>query len=305
MNDRVLNVIAGSKDKPLKIGNIEIDCYVLEGEIRVLSQRGIIIGLGMPNPGSVGVTETPRFFTSERMKPFINNDLTESLKNPILFNPPHGGRTAYGYPAEILPKLCNAILSARDAGVLTKRWDHIVKRSHMLIRGLASVGIIALIDEATGYQDKRHREALQTILNEYLLDEARPWVKIFPLEFYKELFRLKGWEWEALPDNKKPNTPSVVGKYTNNLIYQRLFSGFSKELVKELEKINPKNEIGNRLLRHHQWFEEHKGLPLLNVHIAIIIALMRGNTSWISFERSVKRAFPIKGDQDELNLDKD
>ena len=34
-----LKVIAGAPDKPLKIGDIEIDCYVLEGEKRVLSQR--------------------------------------------------------------------------------------------------------------------------------------------------------------------------------------------------------------------------------------------------------------------------
>ena len=62
----------------------------------------------------------------------------------------------------------------------------------MLMRSFAKVGIIALVDEATGYQDKREKDALQELLSIYLTEEKLKWAKTFPDEFYKHLFRLRG-----------------------------------------------------------------------------------------------------------------
>ena len=45
--DIIKQVICGSPDRPLIIGDIEIQCYVLEDETRVLSQRGLLGGIGM------------------------------------------------------------------------------------------------------------------------------------------------------------------------------------------------------------------------------------------------------------------
>src|SRR2546422_1972741 len=41
----------GSTDHPLTIGDIELPCYVLEDETRVLSQRGLQGGIGMSTGG--------------------------------------------------------------------------------------------------------------------------------------------------------------------------------------------------------------------------------------------------------------
>src|SRR5262245_52142332 len=41
----------GDPDHPLKIGDIEIPCYVLEGGTRVITNRGIQRGLGMAQSG--------------------------------------------------------------------------------------------------------------------------------------------------------------------------------------------------------------------------------------------------------------
>ena len=67
----------------------------------------------------------------------------------------------------------------------------------ILAPALARVGIIALIDEATGYQEIRDRQALQQILDKYLLKEYAAWAKRFPDEFYKQIFKLRGWEWRG------------------------------------------------------------------------------------------------------------
>src|ERR1700722_15251552 len=41
----------GSPDHPLRIGDIEISCYVLADETRVITNRGIQRGLGMAQSG--------------------------------------------------------------------------------------------------------------------------------------------------------------------------------------------------------------------------------------------------------------
>ena len=99
-----LKVIHGDADHPLRIGDIEIPCYVLEGEIRVLSQRGMISGLGM----GTGDDRLSAFVGGKAITAFISNDLTETIRNPIRFVPPHGGRSAFGYPATILADICDA-----------------------------------------------------------------------------------------------------------------------------------------------------------------------------------------------------
>ena len=38
MPEKIINAIYGAADKPLKIGNVEIPCYVLEDDRRVLAQ---------------------------------------------------------------------------------------------------------------------------------------------------------------------------------------------------------------------------------------------------------------------------
>ena len=47
-----LQVIAGTPDHPLVISGVEIQCYVLEGEERVLSQTGMLKGVRLPHGGS-------------------------------------------------------------------------------------------------------------------------------------------------------------------------------------------------------------------------------------------------------------
>ena len=63
------------------------------------------------------------------------------------------------------------------------------------MRAFARVGITALVDEATGYQYEREHDELQKILKAYISEELLPWQKRFPDIFYKELFRLNGWNY--------------------------------------------------------------------------------------------------------------
>ena len=121
-------------------------------------------------------------------------DLISRANSPIRFIPPIGA-PADGYEATILPDICAVIIEAGRQGKLGKRLAHLAERCAILQHGFATLGIIALVDEATGYQDVRARDALAKILERFVAKELQPYVRTFPPEFYKQIFRLYGWDY--------------------------------------------------------------------------------------------------------------
>ncbi len=164
----------------------------------------------------------------------------------------------------------------------------------MLMRAFAKVGIIALVDEATGFQEVRDNLALQAILDKFLRKEFATWAKCFPVDFYREIFRLRKWEWRGM----KINRPQVVAHYTNDIVYKRLAPG----ILKELKIKNPKDDKGRRKAKYYQWLTEDVGHPALAQHLYAVIGLMRIADSWEGFKRMLDRAYPQKGDTPQLEL---
>ncbi len=296
MSKKPLKVIAGAPDHPLVIGDIEIPCYVLEDETRVLSQQGFLTAIGRARKARAGqkdrVDNLPTFLSANNLKPYVSSDLIGST-TPIPFKPSHGGSTGYGYRAELLPQVCEVYLRARDAGALGKNQLHIAEQADILIRALATVGVIALVDEATGYQRIRVERALATILEKFIAKELQPWTKTFPYEFYEQIFRLKGWNG---PHGHKRSP--IIGAMTNDLVYARL----APAILDELRRKNPKNRSGNRIHRHHQWFTTEPGHPKLKEHLAAVIALMRASPNWIAFQRNMARSLPKQNEQFMLEI---
>ena len=288
-----LKVIAGAPDRPLVIGDIEIPCYVLEDETRVLSQGGLYAAIGAQVHGTVaveGVAKEPRFAASKAISSYKDGDLRVWLRNPILFEV--GGNLAYGYPATLLVDICDALLEARNAGSLHYRQIPMAERCELIIRGLANVGITALVDEATGYQELRPLRALAEILEQFIAEELQPWTKTFPFEFYRQIFRLKGW---GEPDGTK--RPSVIGHYTNDLVYDRI----APYLLELLRRRNPSID-GRRESHHHRWFTPYYGHPKLKEHIAAVLALMKISSNWDEFYHRLDIALPkrLPGDAPDL-----
>jgi hypothetical protein len=109
-----------------------------------------------------------------------------------------------------------------------------------------------------------------------LLKEFAAWAKTFPDEFYHEIIRLKGWA--TIQINKRP---SVIGRYTNDIVYERLAPG----ILSELQNKNPVLDSGHRRVRHHQFLTDEIGHPALAQHLYAVIALMRS----ASIGRSLSR----------------
>lgn len=241
-----------------------------------------------------GEDQVPAILYGKAINPFISKEILAKTA-PVIFRLPNGSK-AYGFRAELLPEVCEIYLKARDAGVLPSNQRHVAVQAEIIIRALAKVGIIALVDEATGYQDYRARTALNEILEQFIADELRKWTKTFPDEFYRQMFRLREWEFKASSIRRRP---SVVGKYTNNIIYDRLAPG----ILDELRRKNPRTESGRRKHKHFQWLTEDVGDPRLREHLASVITLMKASNKWDQFMRMLDRALPRFGHTGELALD--
>ncbi len=298
MKDKMLIAQYGSEKTPLTINGIEIPCFVLSDGKRVVTQRGLIKALGM----SVGSTKgraddrIMQLIGQDRFSDLITSELAMMSKSPIKFKMPTG-MIAFGYEATILVDICDMIIQAAKKDRLLKSQIHIGERAEILFRGFAKTGIIALVDEATGYQKVRDTDALQRFLQKFLENEKGKWVTTFPPDFFEAIFKMKGWSWKEATSSKKPQ---VVGHYINNYLYSRL----APSVLKELREKNPKNEAGNRKGKHTQWINPDYGHPILKERLNTLTAFARAcGFNWTQWDRMVKRAFPKFGDDGSQELE--
>jgi hypothetical protein len=278
----------------LKVGDRQIPCSVLGNGLRVFSTRGLNRAMGMKKTGAPeglrsGAPQLPAFLASVALKPFISSDLSVRLISPIQYRPKHGGRTAFGYEAMLLPEICEAILDAEKAGDLKTNQKPLAEMAGILIRAFARVGVIALVDEATGYQQERARDELNRILEAYISAELLPWTKRFPDEFFKHTFRLHGWEYKA----GSMQSPRYLGRFINKTIYEPMPRG----VLDALRHLNPPNEAGYRRHRHHQFLTPDTGNPHLDKQIVAVTTLERISSSKEQFWQNFEKAFPKKGQQ--------
>lgn len=280
------DAVTAINDGSLVIGNQEIRCAVLSDGKRVLAQQTVLQTLGRARSakGKTGSEAggPPPFLAAANLQEFISDELQE-IFDPIPYRPLTGGR-AYGYRAEILPLVCDVYLEARKADKLLRSQEPVAEICEILVRSLAKVGIIALVDEATGYQEVRARDELQRILEFYVQAELRTWTKMFPDEFFEQVYRLQGWDY-------KPGTAKrtqYVGKLINKYVYDQLPPG----VLDELRQLNPVTEKGWRKNKHHQYLTTDTGNKHLDRQISTVTTLMRISDSKEHFEEMFERAFP-------------
>lgn len=278
------------REGSIKIGELELPCAVLEDGRRVLTQSGVMLALGRARQVKSrkyfdADINLPAFLQAKNLKPFISKDL-EVTSSRIDFRT-LAGTKAFGFTAEVLPSICEVFIDAEREDKLAENQRHIAIRARILYKGFAKLGIIALVDEATGYQEIRARDALQAYLERFIRKELAAWVKTFPDDFFRELYRLKRWSW-----NGTSRRPGVVGHYIKDLIYERLGHG----VLAELERKNPSDGKGQRKSKHHQWLTADIGNPALAQHMYALIGFMRAEDDWETFKARFSRAYPKKGD---------
>lgn len=272
----------GDAEHPLRIGDVEIQCYVLDDGRRVISQRGFQSGIDISSGG--GALRLLRMMAFFESKGIDCRGLTSRINNPIKFVAQ--GAMAHGYEANDLADMCDVILDARKAGVLSPQRLHMADRCEMLVRSFARVGITALVDEATGYQYSRTREELQRLLERYLSKELARWQPTFDADFYKHMFRLKEWKYDPSTSRR----PFHAARLTVDLVYNRIHPDLLKELKQsraEWEQSGKKK--GGKL---HQFLTTGEGHPRLRQHLEGVIVAMKLSKTWGEFYERLDMLYP-------------
>jgi hypothetical protein len=290
----------GSPDSPLIIGEAKLACYVLEDGTRLITQEALLVALGRaPKAKKKGQTQSESlvddslsFLVPSNLKHLISNNITWTTK-PVIFRS-KSGKLAKGYKAEVLPEVCELYLKARDVGTLFSSQLHIAKAADLMMRGLATVGIIALVDEATGYQKDRSDNGLSKILDAFIAKELQPYVKKFPPEFYEQLFRL-----HHLPYDKWKR-PQYFGKITRDIIYRRLAPGIWDEMKSKVAR----NEEGRPTQHMHRYLTPDIGDPRLQKLIDKVTTLMQVSRSWDEFIRNLNKILPPYDDVGTMEREK-
>ncbi|WP_321999058.1 P63C domain-containing protein [Priestia megaterium] len=286
----------------LNLGEKELTCAVLEDGSRIISRNAIFRAFGRTKRGRkkgevrvANMPELPSFIDANNLTQYITGEIRELLINPVVYRA-QNGREVEGYKAQIIPLMCDVYLSARMDKVLTKQQENLAIVSEILVRSLSKLGIVALVDEATGYQAERDKDELQRLLSKYISKELLPWVKRFPDEFYQEMFRLRGWDYPTVSGQR----PGIVGHYTNQFVYDHLPPGVKEEL----QKNNPSVAPGKRKYKHHQFLTDDIGNVHLEKHLLKVITLMQASETWSEFLKKFNRVFGVV-EQIELDLEQD
>lgn len=280
----------------LTIGDMTLETAVLEDGTRVITQGKLMEAMGMYYSGYLstnrpdqedGAAEMPYYLAHKSLQPFVQRHLGAELQGqPLKFRTKRGA-IANAIKAETLPRICEIWLDARNAGALKPRMRLIAEKAEILIRGFAHVGIVALIDEVTGYQYDRQRDELQELLKAILSDELHKWAKTFPATYFREMCRLRGTPYRA-----DMRLPSYFGHLTNDVVYKRLAPG----VLDELRKRNPADGAGKRRAKHFQWLSKDVGHPMLLQHLGLVNGLMKISKTWDEFKDHLDKAAPIQKD---------
>ena len=238
----------------LTVGENEIKCYVLDDGRRVISRVGATEFIS----DKQGHGDLEGYLKARSLKPYLPTRWKDELIDFTLPEVKH--KRVAGLRAEIFLDICRGFMQAREVGELTERQTEMAKRATQFVIACSKVGLIALIDEVTGYQYERAEDALQWKLKLYLEEEMREWEKTFPDELWQEFGRLTGWKD---PISKRP-------KYWGKLVMEMVYGYLDEDVARWLQENAPAPRHGQN---YHQWMSSQYGLKKLTQHIWQLIGV--------------------------------
>jgi P63C domain len=269
----------------LEIGDVALDVYVLKDGRRLIHKRGMARGLGMKSEGGNAFMKT---ISRKGIGSAISQELWEKIRNPIVFKPLNGD-PAHGYEATALIEVCDAVIQARNDEKLAPSQVHLAIKAEIIIRSAAKVGIVALVDEATGYIADKRKSEYRELFQAFIRDELRQWEKEFPDRFFDMIYRLYGLKRR---DPKSFKHPGFFGKFIRKYIYAPLAN--SNGAI--LEKLEEKNPVvyakGGRRFKFFQFLTDEIGMPAFKAHIWQVVGIGASVDDKSAFERAFYRAFP-------------
>ena len=190
-----------------------------------------------------------------------------------------------GFDARLLPMVCDVYVQAGLARKLTKPQMKIADACRRIQAGFSELGIVSLVDRASGYADDQARDELAKLIEAYVAPELAPWTQKFPHEFFRQVYRLHGWNYQP----GVTRGPRYIGKFINKYVWGCLPPG----VLEEIKKRNPNNERGQRPKKLFQFLTDETGVPHLDWQISTVTTLMRAAEDKPQFEELHGRAFQL------------
>jgi hypothetical protein len=268
----------------LELGGSDLDVYVLSNGTRVISLNKVVKAITRKDGGNLG-----EYLGVSSLKPFIDKDLV--LGESYEFEVPGTQFRGRGITAESFLTICQGYVAALQAGALhTERQREIAIQCSIVLSSCAKIGLIALIDEATGYQYERAEDALQIKLRAFISEELRAWEKTFPDELWEEFGRLTNWTGPL------HSRPKWWGKLVTELIYDTL----DTDVAKYLKQNKPPAGI--------RWFQnltENYGARKLVSRCYEVIGMAKSCRTMADLRAAVAQHYGKKSVQLTLYLPKD
>src|ERR1035437_184508 len=265
----------------LTIRGPQFAAYVLDNGQRVMAQREVVRVLTGHAKGGL-----ERYLEPQNLQPYINP--TEIISRTIHFLIPGTSYKGIGYEATLLLDICDAYLRAREAGALMASQHDLAMQAEIITRACAKVGIIALIDEATGYQEFRKKQELQLKLQAFIAEDLQEWALMFPQEFWFELARLEGIHYSPR------SRPLRWGRYIMAFVYDAV----DGDVGKKLREKNPDPHHGQN---HHQWLKEF-GKQKVHDQIERVTTIMKLCENMDDFRQKFAKVFKKTAISDQMTF---
>lgn len=274
-----------SHEGVLPLGDAKLEVYNLEDGRRVFAKRGIARALGLKSKGGNAFMKT---LSGKSLGSRIPQDLWSKINNPIVFKPLTVD-LAHGYEATVLIDICDAIIQAYNDEDLLPQQAFMAIQAEIIIRTCAKLGIVALIDEATGYSDNKRKDEYRELFQSFIRDEFKQWEQEFPEKFFDMIYRIYGLKRK---DPTKFQHPRFFGHFIRRYIYYPLAYS-SGAILEELDKKNPiVYANGRRKFKMTQFLTEEVGLPAFRQHLWQVVGIGNSVTSKDQFDQSFYTAFP-------------
>lgn len=191
------------------------------------------------------------------------------------------GATANFISCDVVPEFASGVIHQALDGTLHPQRRMLIAPCLKIQDSLARVGIVALIDEATGYQYHRAPDALQDLFARLIRNTAADWERRFHPDYYQAIYKLFGWQYDQTVSQR----PHIIGKITLQWVYEPVFPPEILVAIKERQSSE----------KMHQWLTDEGGLKLMEKQRDAVMMIARSSADHQDFEARCSVAFFRRG----------
>ncbi|QOV13199.1 P63C domain-containing protein [Viridibacillus arvi] len=272
------------------IGDTILTGSVLNDGSRVIKDTSLFSALDRKRKGETRIEGFPPIIGSKTLANLLNEVYPHYIEKIMPFEiAQFNGTTGKWYDAQTITIICDLYMEAEKLGLISQNQIHVLEKAKILLRSLARVGITALIDEATKYQEVREKDELQLLLEQFIAEELRPYSKEFSSEYFKQIFRLYGLPYDPTTQKR----PLYFAKFTRKYVYDLLPPNVWEEIDKQNPLLPTNKNYSKRKYHIHRLLSE-QGVRYLREHLDNLTPVMKLSEEMDDFKSKFNIVFEDK-----------